>query len=104
MIEWSSIAWHVTTHYVAFFRRATLESQRACTCCTLLGRLRRDSHPLALQYRCAPGPHCQSHSYQDVSSMHRTIWKGSLQSLAAWKCDRLADLVITMLRSSQGHP
>lgn len=29
--------------------------------------------------------------------MHRTIWKGRLQSLAAWNCDRLADLVIAML-------
>lgn len=29
--------------------------------------------------------------------MHRTIWKGSLQSLAAWTCDRPTDLVIAKL-------
>lgn len=31
-----------------------------------------------------------------MSSMHLTIWKVSLQSLAAWACERPVDLVITM--------
>lgn len=70
MIEWSIIAWHVTTHYVAFLRGATLESQRACTCCTLLWQLRKKFAPAGFAISLCPRatlpepflPGCESHA------------------------------------------
>lgn len=92
-MEWSIIAWHVTTHCVAVWQCHF----RIATCMELLHlamTAEKNFTPVDFAISlCPQATLSEPVPPQDVSSMHRTIWNRSLLSFVAWTCNRPTDLM-----------